>query len=66
MLRTIVGLVFVVLGICGIISWWSDFGLALRGLVPFVLLVVGLVSIGAGLVNESLVKDSAKDSQDTE
>ena len=48
----IIGLVLVVLGVFGIISWWTDFGLVLRGLVPFLFLIGGLVAIGSGLIRE--------------
>ena len=52
MLHVVIGLVFLVLGVMGIISWWGDFGLVLRGLVPFALLICGLVAVGSGLMRE--------------
>ncbi len=48
----VVGLILVVLGVFGIITWWIDFGLVLRGLIPFLLLICGLVAIGSGLIWE--------------
>ena len=48
----VVGLILVVLGAFGIITWWIDFGLVLRGLIPLLLLIGGLVAIGSGLVWE--------------
>jgi hypothetical protein len=47
------GLIALVLGIFGIISWWYDFGLVLRGLVPLLLVVGGLIAIGSGLSKAS-------------
>lgn len=41
----IVGLIFSGLGVWGIINWWNLFGLVMRGVVPFFLLVFGLVAI---------------------
>ncbi len=54
MLHVVIGLVFLVLGVFGIISWWPDFGQVLRGLVPFALLICGLIAVGSGLVREKL------------
>ncbi len=51
MQHVVIGLVFLVVGIFGIISWWGDFGLVLRGLVPFLFLIGGLVAIGSGLAS---------------
>ena len=53
-MNIVLGLVAFVLGIFGIISWWPDFGAVLRGLIPFLLLLGGLVAIGAGLSKEKL------------
>ena len=49
MKHVIVGLVAAGLAIWGLIIWWSTFGLVMRGLVPFFLLVFGLMSIASGL-----------------
>ena len=54
MLHAVFGLVVIVLGIFGIISWWQDFGLVMRGLVPFLLIIGGLIAIGSGLSKERL------------
>ena len=45
----IVGLVLVVLGAWGLISWWDDIGEFLRGVIPLLLVLVGLAALGAGL-----------------
>ncbi len=65
MLHVIIGLVFLVLGVFGIISWWSDFGLVLRGLIPFLLLIGGLIAIGSGLSKVNL-ENSESESEETE
>ncbi len=41
----ITGLILSGLGVWGIINWWNLFGLVMRGVVPFFLLVFGLVAI---------------------
>lgn len=60
----IVGLVVLVLGVLGIVSWWDDFGLVLRGLIPFLFVIGGLIVIGSGLTSGKS-KDSDNDSQRT-
>lgn len=42
------GLICAGLGAWGIITWWDVFGLVMRGVVPFLLLMVGLIAILAG------------------
>jgi hypothetical protein len=42
------GLILAGLGIWGIVTWWEVFGLVMRGVVPFCLLMLGLVAILAG------------------
>ena len=61
----IVGLILVILGVFGVISWWADFGLVLRGLIPFLFLIGGLVAIGSGLVRER-AEGSEEGSHDSE
>ena len=48
MIHLIAGLVTIVLGAWGIIVWWCQFGEVLRGLIPILLVLVGLAAIGAG------------------
>ncbi len=43
------GIVAVVLGAMGIVGWWDNFGEFLRGCMPLILLIGGLVAIGAGM-----------------
>ncbi len=48
MKNLLVGLVLTALGAWGLVTWWSVFGFVMRGLVPFLLLLVGLIAIFAG------------------
>ena len=43
------GVIAAVIGIMGIIGWWDNFGDFLRGFIPLVLLIGGLVGISTGL-----------------
>lgn len=43
----IFGLIALVLGVLGLMVWWPDFGQVMRGVVPFTLVVVGLLSIAS-------------------
>ena len=48
MLHMFAGTVMAALGIWGIVAWWDVFGLVMRGVVPFALLLIGLVALMAG------------------
>lgn len=48
MRHLIAGLILLALGAWGIITWWDEFGDVLRGVIPFLLAVVGLAAIGSG------------------
>lgn len=48
MKHIIVGVVLVVLGLWGMVAWWTSFGLVMRGLVPTGLLTLGLVATLSG------------------
>lgn len=41
----VVGMILTGLGVWGIIAWWSVFGFVMRGVIPFVLLFLGLIAI---------------------
>lgn len=41
------GLIAIVLGALGLLAWWDEFGLALRGIVPFALIIIGLLWIAS-------------------
>ncbi len=64
MLHSTIGLVLLVLGVFGLITWWEDFGLVLRGLIPFLLVLGGLVAIGAAL-SVGKAEDTKNESKDT-
>jgi hypothetical protein len=48
MIHLIVGLATLCFGAWGMIAWWDHFGEVLRGLVPLLLVLLGLAAIGAG------------------
>ncbi len=43
-----IGLLAILLGVCGVIVWWSTFAAVMRGGIPFGLLLFGLVAILSG------------------
>ena len=49
MINVIAGLIAIVLGVLGLKVWWWSFSELLRGLIPLVLLIGGLVAIAAGI-----------------
>ena len=49
------GLVSIIIGIWGLISWWYSFVILLKGSVPAILILGGLAALFAGI---SEVKDS--------
>lgn len=55
MLAVITGLVFLVLGLWGIIEWWPNFVAFLMGCVPVMIAVGGFLAVVAGLTG---IKDS--------
>ncbi|MCB4791801.1 MAG: hypothetical protein LHV68_07935 [Elusimicrobia bacterium] len=57
MLAVIFGLLFAIMGIWGIVTWWSDYIIVLKGLVPFMLFCGGIISIIVGI---SAISDSLK------
>ena len=65
MLNAVSGLVLLVLGAFGLTMWWQEFGLVLRGLIPFLFVIGGLVAIGASLT-AGKVADPKNDTQDRE
>jgi hypothetical protein len=48
MLAVLLGLMFVVAGAFGVFVWKVDFVVVLKGLLPFLFLVGGVISIVAG------------------
>ena len=53
MTNLIIGLLCLALGAWGLVAWWEDFGQALRGGVPLLLILLGLAAIGAGLAKKT-------------
>lgn len=45
----IVGSIIALLGLWGLIAWWNDFLLVLRGLIPAMLIFGGVIAVIAGL-----------------
>ncbi len=62
MKHIICGLVSALMGIWGIIVWWAEFGIVMRGFVPFALLAFGIVGILAGL--QAQQEESEKEDKD--
>ena len=48
MAHIVLGLVCVALGLWGIAAWWSTFGMVMRGVIPFSLLVFGVTAFLSG------------------
>ena len=54
------GFILVFVGAWGLITWWGAFGAVARGMIPFMLLVGGLVAILAGYrANARLRRDQS-------
>jgi hypothetical protein len=49
MLAMIFGLMFMVVSMWGIISWWPDFVNLIKGLFPFMFLCGGLIALITGV-----------------
>ena len=45
MWHLIIGVVMVTLGLWGMSSWWLVFGLVMRGVIPFLMVVIGIVAL---------------------
>ncbi|MCU0691658.1 MAG: hypothetical protein MUF54_09675 [Polyangiaceae bacterium] len=48
MKHLLAGVVAVCLGVWGLVSWWGNFGLVMRGLAPFLALAFGLIAMASG------------------
>lgn len=57
MLALVIGLVFVILGIVGLMQWFKEFIMILSGSVPAMLVCGGLLAIIAGITS---IKDAAE------
>ncbi|GAB0057866.1 Magnetosome protein MamI [Candidatus Magnetaquicoccaceae bacterium FCR-1] len=47
--KIVFGLIAIALGLWGVSTWWWSIVELLRGLVPMALLILGVVSLGAGV-----------------
>jgi len=65
MTHIVAGVVAILLGIFGVISWWDNFGDFLRGGVPLMLFIGGLLAIGTGLQLQG-ENSSSRDADDYE
>lgn len=45
MWHLLTGIVLITLGLWGMSAWWSVFGLVMRGVLPFMMIVLGLVAL---------------------
>ena len=45
MMHLVVGTILIALGLWGIFAWWETFGLVMRAVIPFGLLVFGSLAI---------------------
>jgi hypothetical protein len=48
MKHLVIGSVAVILGLSGLIAWWPTFGLVMRGVIPFTVLMFGIVALYSG------------------
>ncbi len=55
------GIVAIILGVLGLINWWSLFLKALAALVPFILLIGGIFTVIIGI---SSVKERAEEKRE--
>ena len=67
MLSILFGLGFMALGAWGLIAWWSDFLLVLKGLIPslivcggFLAVVAGITSIRDEIANKAALENAAE------
>ena len=63
MLAVIVGLVFAVAGVWGVIRWLPDMLIVCKGLIPFMIFVGGCISVVAGI---TAIRDSMEDAKGKE
>lgn len=60
MLAILVGILFIALGFYGVSLWVDDFMVVVRGFMPFMFAVGGIIAVVAGI---SSIKDRADKSQ---
>jgi uncharacterized membrane protein HdeD (DUF308 family) len=57
------GIIGVILGLWGIIHWIHPFAKVLEGAVPFLVLIIGIIAIAAGI---SDIKDKIEEKKEKE
>ena len=63
------GIVALVIGVVGLIGWWADFVLVLKGVIPVLLVLGGALAIYLGIEEvktESAPKEEAAPQAETE
>jgi hypothetical protein len=70
MLAIIIGAIFFVAGLIGLIRWWMLFLMILKGVLPFLLLGGGILAITAGYTSirdsffaKKIIDDAEKESK---
>ena len=65
MLSVIIGLVFMVLSLWGIIGWWPDFVNVIKGVFPLLFLFGGALAVIAGVtsIRDSMTMQKAMDKE---
>ena len=66
MKHVVVGLIVMFLGVWGMIVWFKTLGLVMRGLVPIVLVVFGLVALLSGFRRLAAANPAASDDEEDE
>ena len=56
-LSVFIGAVIVLLGLIGLSSWWSEFTVILRGMLPAMFILAGAIAVIAGI---SEIRDKKK------
>jgi len=63
------GIVALIIGIVGLVGWWGDFVLILKGIIPILLVLGGALAIYLGIEEvktESPAKEQAAPQAETE
>lgn len=62
MTAILIGLLFIGAGLCGMVYWFHDFLLVMRGFLPVSIFIGGVVSLIAGIASfETRSPDAKKD-----
>jgi len=66
MKHLVVGVLSLIFGLIGLITWWKTFGLVMRGVIPFTLLLLGVVAILSGWRRVSVAQATEAAESETE